>query len=56
MSVTQVDIAITNYIAIEMMNNPTVNSQGRQFHVDMMAAVDALSDRDNVRVVMLTGA
>ena len=56
MSATQVDIAVTNYIAVETMNNPTVNTQGRQFHVDMMAAMDALSDQDNVRVVVLTGA
>ena len=56
MSVTQVDIAVTNYIAIETTNNPTVYTQGRQFHVDMMAAMDPLRDRDNVRVVVLTDA
>ena len=56
MSATQADIAITNYIALETMNNPTVNTQGRQFHIYMMAAMDASSDLDNVRVVVLTGA
>ena len=56
MSATQVDIAVTNYIAVATMNNPPVNAQGRQFHVDMMAVMDALSDRNDVRVVVLTGA
>jgi len=56
MSATQVDTAVTNYITVKTINNPAVNTQGRQFHEDMMAAMDALSDRDNVRVVVLTGA
>ena len=56
MSATQADIAITNYIALETMNNPTVNTQGRRFHVDMMAAMDVLSDLDNVRIVVMAEA
>ena len=56
MSAIQVGLAVTDYITVETMTNLTLNTQGRQFHVEIMAAMDALSDRDNVRVFVLTGA
>jgi len=51
-----VDIEVNDFIAVATMNNPPVNAQNRQFHEDMMAAFDSLGDRDDVRVVVLTGA
>jgi enoyl-CoA hydratase len=56
MSQSQIEIAVDDFIAIATMNNPPVNAQGRQFHEDMMAAMDEISDRDDIRVVILTGA
>lgn len=50
----RVDIA--DYVATVTMDIPPVNAQGRQFHEDMMACMDAISDRDDVRVAIVTGA
>lgn len=52
----QVRCTISDYVAIVTMDNPPVNAQGQQFHEDMMAVFDILSDREDVRVVILTGA
>tara|TARA_Y100001934_G_scaffold196405_1_gene231523 strand:+ start:826 stop:1200 length:375 start_codon:yes stop_codon:yes gene_type:complete len=56
MSAAQVDIAVIDYIAASTVSSPPVNAQGRQFHVGMMTTMDELSDRDDVRVVALTGS
>ena len=48
--------AVENFIAVVTMDNPPVNAQDRRFHEQMMAVFDALSDRDDVRVAVLTGA
>lgn len=47
---------IADQIAIVTMDNPPVNAQDRQFHVDMMHVFDTLSDLDEARVAVLTGA
>jgi len=51
-----VKVEIADFVAVVTMNNPPVNAQNQQFHEDMMAVFDALSDRDYVRSVVLTGA
>ena len=49
-------VTVADFIAVVTMDNPPVNAQNRQFHEDMTRAFDVLSDRDDVRVVVLTGA
>ena len=51
-----VRVEITDFTAVVTMDNPPVNAQNRRFHEDMMQAFDTLSDRADVRVVVLTGA
>lgn len=50
-----VKVTVADFIAVVTMANPPVNAQNRQFHEDMMLAFDVLSDRDDVRAVVLTG-
>ncbi len=52
----QVKLEVADFIAVATMDNPPVNAQGRPFHEDMMAVMDEISDRDDVRVAVLTGA
>ncbi len=47
---------VANHIAVVTMDSPPVNAQGQQFHEEMMLTFDRLSDRDDVRVAILTGA
>jgi len=47
---------ITDHIALVTMNKPPVNAQDQRFHEEMMATFDRLSDLDEVRVAVLTGA
>ncbi len=47
---------IENHIALVTMDNPPVNAQDQQFHEDMMLVFDTISDLDDVRVAVLTGA
>lgn len=54
-AIKTVKVAVADYIAVVTMANPPVNAQNRQFHEDMMLAFDVLSDRDDVRAVVLTG-
>ena len=56
MAESQIEIAVENYVAVITMNNPPVNAQGQQFHEDMMSTMDGISDRDDIRVAILTGA
>lgn len=56
MSESQIEISVENFVAVVTMNNPPVNAQGRQFHEDMMTAMDEVSDREDIRVAVLTGA
>lgn len=51
-----VKVAVADFIAVVTMDNPPVNAQNRQFHEDMMLAFDVLSDRADVRAVVLTGS
>ncbi len=56
MSKSQIDLSVENFVAVVTMNNPPVNAQGKQFHEDMMQVMDEISDRDDIRVAILTGA
>ena len=47
---------VSDHIALVTMDHPPVNAQSAQFHHEMMQTFDALSDRDDVRVAVLTGA
>lgn len=53
---TQFTVHITDHIALVTMNNPPVNAQGQIFHEEGMLIFDRISDLDNVRVAVLTGA
>jgi len=56
MSKSQIDLSVENFIAVVTMNNPPVNAQGKQFHEDIMQVMDEISDRDDIRVAILTRA
>ena len=47
---------INDHIALVTMSNPPVNAQDQQFHEEMMLVFDTISDMDEVRVAVLTGA
>lgn len=47
---------IDQHIALVTMDAPPVNAQGPQFHAEMMTVMDRVSDLDDIRVVVLTGA
>lgn len=47
---------VSDYIALITMDHPPVNAQNSLFHDEMMQVFDAISDRDDVRVAVLTGA
>ena len=51
-----VKVEVADFIAVVTMNNPPVNAQNRQFNEDMTLAFDVISDREDVRVAVLTGA
>lgn len=48
--------AVQDHIALVTMDRPPVNAVNAQFHDAMMRVFDTLSDRDDVRVAILTGA
>ena len=47
---------IKGHVALVTMDNPPVNTQDQQFHEEMMLVFDTISDLDEVRVAVLTGA
>jgi enoyl-CoA hydratase len=51
-----VNVTVSELVAVVTMNNPPVNAQNKQFHEDLTLVFDVLSDREDVRVVILTGA
>jgi enoyl-CoA hydratase/carnithine racemase len=48
--------AIADHVAVVTMDHPPVNAQNAQFSVELAWTFDMLSDRKDVRVVVLTGA
>lgn len=51
-----IKVAVDDGIAVVTMDHPPVNAQNAEFNVEMAYVFDMLSDRKDVRVVVLTGA
>ncbi len=51
-----IKVAVAEGIAVVTMDAPPVNAQNAEFNIEMAAVFDALSDRSDVRAVVLTGA
>ncbi len=56
MSTDLIKCDVEDHIALVTMDHPPVNAQNMQFMEEMMLVFDAISDRDEVRVAVLTGA
>jgi enoyl-CoA hydratase len=56
MNVEQYRIEVADFIATVTFNRPPVNAINRQSREELIQVFDELSDRDDVRVVVLTGA
>jgi enoyl-CoA hydratase len=50
------ELSVADHIALVTMNRPPVNAQNRRFRDEITAIFDELSDSDEVRAVILTGA
>ena len=50
-----VKITVRNYVAAVMMDRPPVNARSGQLRNELIAAFDSFTDRDDVRVAILTG-
>jgi enoyl-CoA hydratase len=48
-------LEVADYIAVVTIDNPPVNAQPPKLMMEVMETFDALSDRDDVRVAILTG-
>jgi len=47
---------VQEYVALVTMDRPPVNAINKQFQNELTLLFDTLSDRDDVRVAILTGA
>ena len=56
MSQPCIKVEVNEYIAVVTMDRPPVNAQNAQFREEIIEAFDSFSDRDDVRVAVLTGA
>ena len=56
MDTETVKCRIADYVAVVTMDRPPVNAQSAQMHSDLALVFDTISDRDDVRVAILTGA
>lgn len=56
METETVKCRIAGHIAVVTMDRPPVNAQNAQMNTDMAQVFDTISDRDDVRVAILTGA
>jgi enoyl-CoA hydratase len=54
-ALTMLHVDVADYIAVVTIDNPPVNAQPIEFMAEVMATFDAISDRDDVRVAILTG-
>lgn len=55
MDLQTVRLSIADYIATVEMNRPPVNAQNAQMRGELTWVFDSISDRDDVRVAILTG-
>ena len=53
---TQLDYALDNFVATLTLNAPPVNALTRTLNDELTLALDRISEMDEVRVVVLTGA
>lgn len=51
-----IKVDVNEYIAVVTMDRPPVNAQNAQFREEIIDAFDSFSDRNDVRVAVLTGA
>lgn len=51
-----VRLDVADHAAVVTMDRPPVNAVNAEFHDELMRVFDTLSDRDDVRVAVLTGA
>ena len=56
MDTETVKCRVADHIAVVTMDRPPVNAQNAQMNTDMALVFDTISDRDDVRVAILTGA
>lgn len=54
-SLETVSVEIDDFVAVVTMDNPPVNAQNDLTQEELIFAMDALSDRDEVRSIVLTG-
>jgi enoyl-CoA hydratase len=54
-SLDHVKVEIADFVATVTMSNPPVNTQTDETQAELIFAMDCLSDREDVRVVVLTG-
>lgn len=56
MDTETVKCRIADYVAVVTMDRPPVNAQNAQMNSDMALVFDTISDREDVRAAILTGA
>jgi enoyl-CoA hydratase len=49
------DLEVADLVATVSLNRPPVNAQNRRFREELITLFDCLSDRDDVRAIVLTG-
>ncbi|MET0680036.1 MAG: enoyl-CoA hydratase-related protein, partial [Burkholderiales bacterium] len=55
MDLKHIRLDVADYIATVVMDRPPVNAQNAAFRTELTWVFDSISDRDDVRVAILTG-
>jgi len=55
MDLKHIRLDVADYVATVTMDRPPVNAQNAQFRTELTWVFDSISDRDDVRVAILTG-
>ncbi len=56
MSLQHLELTVADYIATVTLNRPPVNAFNRAIRQEIVDTFDALHDRSDVRVIILTGS
>lgn len=56
MDLELIRLEVADHVALATMDAPPVNAQNAQFNIEMAYVFDCISDRDDCRVAILTGA
>ena len=56
MELKHIRLEVEDFIATVVMDRPPVNAQNAQFRTELTWVFDSISDRDDVRVAILTGS